>query len=85
MTVPLTPAFQVESPGRDVDTYLFRSRGKRLLALHRRAPGTAAGPVTVRLNGWRARNLSTGQIHDREGRLTLTLDPITPLFLEIGR
>ncbi len=80
----LAPPFRVEAPGSDVDTYLFRSHGRRLLALHRRAPGGAAGPVTVHLKGWRARDLVTDRMHDG-GPLSLTLDPVTPVFLEISR
>ena len=85
LTVP--PAFRVEAPEGDVDTYLFRSQGRRLLALHRRAPG--AGPeavpeeVIVHLNGAGARDLVTGQVYGGAERLSLTLGPVTPAFLEI--
>jgi Beta-galactosidase len=80
----LTPAFPVEAPGDDVDTYLFRSRGQLLLALQRRALGETAETVTVTLHGRPARDLASGRDYGHMTRLTLTLDPITPVFLAIG-
>ena len=81
----LAPAFRIEAPDNDVDTYVFRSRGKRRLAPHRRVPGGNAGPVTIHLNGWRARDIATGRIHDGAARVSATHDAITLVFLEIGR
>ena len=83
--LPLTPAFRVAAPDNDVDTYLFRSRGQRLLALHRRARGTAPESVTLDLNGSHARDVVTGHDYGRPGRVVLTLDPIMPAFVEISR
>lgn len=81
----LAPAFRVEAPGNDVDTYLFRSQGRRLLALQRHAPEDTSEIVSIDLNGWHARDLVTGRDYGRRTNLTLTLDPITPAFLEIWR
>ena len=83
LTAPAAPAFAVDSPDNDVDTYMFVSRGKRLLALHRRAPGGAVGPVTVYMHGSRASDVVTGQDHAASELLTLMLDPVTPIVLEI--
>jgi hypothetical protein len=79
------PAFRVEAPNRDVDSWLFRSRGQRLLALQRRTPGETTETVTVDLHGQQARDLATGRDYGRPARLAVTLDPITPVFLEIDR
>ena len=38
----LAPAFHVEAPNHDVDTYVYRSHGQRLLALQRRTPSETA-------------------------------------------
>ena len=73
--------FPVEGPDRDVDSYVFRG----LLALHRRAPGNGPETVTVDLGHWHARDLATGARLPGTGRQTLTLDPIVPVFLELGR
>jgi hypothetical protein len=82
----VTPAFRVEgAPDNDVETYLFRSGGRRLLALHRRAPGQAPETVTVDLQGRNARDIAADHDYGRPGRLVLTLDPIRPIVLEISR
>ncbi len=81
----VAPAFRVEAPNNDVETYLFRSRGGRMLALHRHTVGETNEIVSVDLHGWRARDIVTGHDYGRQGRLVLTLDPITPVILEIGR
>jgi hypothetical protein len=81
----LAPAFRVESPNDYVDTYLFRSRGHQLLALQRRAPGDTPETVTVDLNGQRARDIAADHDYGRSERLTVTLSPMTPIFLEIDR
>ena len=75
----LVPAFQVAAPDNDVETYVYRSQGQRLLALQRREAGSAPETVTVDLNGWQARG------YGRQQRLTLTLDPVTPAILELTR
>jgi hypothetical protein len=79
----LTPAFGVE--GNDVETYLFRSKGQRLLALQRGTPGQTAETVTIDLHGRHARDIATGRDYGRQERLTLELDPVAPTLLEIGR
>jgi hypothetical protein len=79
------PAFRVEAPNHDVDIYLYRSHGRRLLALQRRAPEEKPETVAVELNGQRARDIASGHDYGRPERLTLTLDPITPVLLAIGR
>ncbi len=79
------PAFGVEAPNRDVDTFVYLSRGCRLLALQRR---TATGPpetVTIHLNGRHARDIGTGHDYGRANRVVLVLDPVTPVFLEISK
>jgi hypothetical protein len=84
-TLTIAPAFRVEAPNNDVDIYLYRSHGRRLLALQRRAPGETSETVTVDLNGWHARDIASDQDYGRPKRLNLTIDPIEPVFLEIGR
>jgi len=81
----LAPAFRVEAQDNDVDSYLFRSRGHRLLALQSHTPRETSENVTVELNGASARDMVTGQDYGKPARLELTLDRITPIFLEIGR
>ena len=81
----LAPAFGVEAPANDVETYLFRSRGRRLLAMQRRAPGETPETVTVDLHEWHARDVATEHDYGGQEHLVLTLDPVTPIFLEIGR
>lgn len=80
-----TPAIHVEAPNSDVDSWLFRSRGGRLLALQRRLPGQTTETVTVDLNGQLVRDLATGHDYGRPARLNLTLDPIAPVFLQLDR
>jgi hypothetical protein len=75
----LAPTFRVEAPNNDVDTYLYRYQGHRLLALQQRKPGSAAETLTVDLHGWQARG------YGRQQRLALRLDPITPTVLELDR
>ena len=75
----LAPTFRVEAPNNDVDTYLYRCHGRRLLALQQRQPTEAPETVTVDLHGWQADG------YGRQQRLTLTLDPITPIVLELTR
>jgi hypothetical protein len=50
-----------------------------LLALQQSKPGPAPETVTVDLRGWQAHG------YGRQQRLTLTLDPITPIVLELTR
>lgn len=75
----LAPRFAVTSPNNDIDTYLYRSSGRRLLALQQRKPGPAPEIVSVDLHGWQARG------YGRQQRVTLTVDPITPGILELTR
>ncbi len=77
----LDPAFRVEVTDGNVETWLFRSEGTLMLALQRRTPGDASGLVSVDLKGWRARDIGSGEVYN--GKITLTLDPITPIFLEL--
>jgi hypothetical protein len=77
----LKPAFQVEAPNNDVDIWLYRSRGRRLLALQRRALGETSETVTIHLDGAHARDIQTN--HEYGDTVSLTLDPVTPAFLEI--
>jgi hypothetical protein len=79
------PAFRVEAPDNNVDAYLFRSRGQRLLALQRHTPGEAPETITVELHGWQARDIATDRDYGRQQRLVLTIDPITAIFLELRR
>jgi hypothetical protein len=81
----LAPAFRVAAPNNDVETYLFRSRGGRMLALHRQTFSGTNEIVSVDLHGWRARDIVTGHDYGRQGHLALTLDPVMPVLLEIGR
>jgi hypothetical protein len=81
----LAPRFRVEAPNNDVETYLFRSLGRWLLALQRRTPGDAPETISVNLVGRHARDIATGRDYGRQDRLVLTPDPITPIFLELGR
>jgi hypothetical protein len=55
-----------------------------MLALQRGAPGESAKTVTVDLHGWHARDIATGHDYGRRERLELTLDPVTPIFLELA-
>jgi hypothetical protein len=84
-TLTLAPAFPVEAPNRDVDSWLFRSHGQSLLALQRRTPEQTTETVTVDLHGHQARDLATGHDYGRPARLTLTIGPVTPQFLAIDR
>jgi hypothetical protein len=79
----LAPIFPVES--NDVDTYLYRSQGRRLLALQQHKPGSTPETVVVDLHGWQARDLVTGRDLGRQQRLLLTLDPARPNILELTR
>ena len=72
-------AVQVTPTNVEVETYLFRSHGRRLLALQQRNPGSVPESVTVELHGRQPCG------HGRQQRLTLTLDPITPTILESDR
>ncbi len=80
-TIKTQPRFTVHGYG--IDQYLFRSRGRLLLALQRRATGDTSASVTVTLNGQPARDVVSGKPISANG--AVTLDPITPTFLEIGR
>jgi hypothetical protein len=80
----VSPIFRVDAPRDDVETYLFRSRGLRMLALQRRAPGETPEAVNVELHGARAINIVTGVDYGRPEHLVLTIDPVTPTFLQIG-
>jgi Beta-galactosidase len=82
--LPLAPAFRVTAADDDIDIYLFHSRGRRLLALQRHAPGKTPEKVTVDLHGSRVRDIATNHDYGRADHLNLMLDPITPTFLEIG-
>jgi hypothetical protein len=84
-TLPIAPAFRIEAPHNDIDTYLYRSHGKRLLALQRRTAGETSETVTVDLNGWHARDIASGQDYGRPKRLDVTIGPVTPVFLEVER
>jgi hypothetical protein len=75
----LRPVFRVEPS--NVETYMFRSAGRRLLAVQQRKPGDAK--ITVELHGWYARDIATDHDYGRQDRLVLTLDPITPVFLDL--
>jgi hypothetical protein len=75
----LVPTFRVEAPNNDIDTYLYRYHGHRLLALQQHKPDSAPETVAMDLHGWQARGYA------RQQRLTLTLDPITPSVLELTR
>jgi hypothetical protein len=81
----LAPIFRVEAPNNDVESYLYRSRGHRLLALQRRAPGGTPETVTVELHFWHARDLAAHHDYGRRERLAVTIDPVTPIFLELER
>jgi hypothetical protein len=77
------PQFSVEAPDHDVDTFVYRSNGHRLLALQLRAAGQKPETVTVDLRASAARDMSTGHDYGHPGRLVLTLDPIAPSILEL--
>jgi hypothetical protein len=79
----LVPAFRVNAPDNDVDLFVYRSRGHRLLALHRHAARDTSETVTLLLNGAHARDIASDHDYGRQERLVLTLDGITPTILEI--
>jgi Beta-galactosidase len=81
----VTPMFRVEAPDNDVESHVYIAHGQRLLALQRGAAKQTPETVTVELNGSHARDLATGRDYGKPARLMLTLDPITPAFLEIDR
>jgi hypothetical protein len=82
-TLKLAPVFAVDK--NDVDTFLYRSRGRQLLALQQRKPGSAPESISVDLHGWQVRDVATGRDYGRPQRVVLTLDPITPSILELIR
>jgi len=63
----------------------FHAEGRHLLALQRRTPGSAQETVIVDLGRRPARDLITGRDLGRAGRLSVSLDPIVPTVLELGR
>jgi hypothetical protein len=81
----IAPAYRIEAPDNDVDAYVYRSHERRLLALQSRAVRDTGEIITLVLNGAHARDVVTGRDYGRSKRLTLTIDPITPIFLEIDR
>ena len=83
--VKLRPAIKVEAPDGDVETYLYNSGNRRFLALHPRALRQTQETVTMHLNGREARDLATGQRYTGAQSVTVTLDLVTPVFLELGR
>jgi hypothetical protein len=82
--IPITAAVPVMAPDNDVDVYSFRSRGRRLLVLQRRARGQGIETISVDTHGARARDIATNRDLGH-GVLTLDLDPIAPSFLELSR
>jgi hypothetical protein len=78
----LAPRYRVETQG--VDSFVYRSNGRRLLALQLRAAGQKNLAVTVDLHGQAARDIATGHDYGRPERLVLTLDPVAPTILELG-
>ena len=80
----LAPRYRVEAPNSDVDTFVYRSNGHRLLALQLRAAGQEPETVTIDLRGSAARDIATGHDYGHPGRLALTLDPVAPAILELG-
>jgi hypothetical protein len=84
-TLTIAPVFRVEAPNNDVDTWLFRSGGRQLLALQSHSPRETPETVTVDLHGRRVRDITADHDYGHQGRLVLTVDPITPTILEISR
>jgi Beta-galactosidase len=80
-SLPNHPLFAVKGDSGAVDAHLFRVRGHYLLALQQHATGKTPQRVTVRLHGWSARDVVTGKPLGPDG--TLTVDPVTPTFLEM--
>ncbi len=78
------PQYPVEAPNHDVDSFVYRSNGHRLLALQLRAAGQKPETVTVDPRGSAARDIATGQDYGHPGRLVLTLDPVEPAILELS-
>ena len=82
--VKLRPSIKVEAPDGDVETYMYAAGKRGFLALHPRALRQTPEPVTLHLNGREARDLASGQRYTGGQRVTVTLDPVTPVFLEIS-
>jgi hypothetical protein len=78
----LKPPYRIDAP--DVDTFTYRSNGRLLLALLRRAAGHGTETVTVDLHGSAARDIATGHDYGHTGNLVMTLDPVAPTILELG-
>jgi hypothetical protein len=53
--------------------------------LQQERPGDTQETVVVALHGWHARDLATGRDYGLTQRLVVTLDPVTPGFLELAR
>lgn len=83
--VRLQPGFPVQAPDGDVEAYVFGSHGHQLLALQRREPHEPVAAITVRLQGQQARDLVTGRDYGRHRTLHLSLGPVTPIVLDLGR
>ncbi len=79
------PVVRVEAPDNDIETWLFRSDGRQLLALQRRKPQDAPETITIDLHGRHARDIATGRDYGRPDRLVLTAGPVTPILLELSR
>jgi hypothetical protein len=63
--------------------YLYR--GHRLLALQRHAATDTAETVGVELHGADARDIASGKDYGRVRHLSLTIDGVTPVILEVQR
>ena len=82
---PVKARFVVEAPDNDVETWLYQSGPDLLLALHRARASASAETVTVHLNGWRARDLISGLDWPAGDAVTVRLDGVVPLILELRR
>ena len=77
-------AFALDPPRDDVETYVYRAGADRIVALHRRMAGDTPLSVTLTLPGGAVRDLLSGHDLGRPRRLTLTLDAVTPVVLEVS-
>src|ERR1700722_848424 len=79
----LAAAFPVQAPADDIDRFLYQYRGHRLLALQRHAATEGSETVEVDLHGADARDVASGKDYGRARHLSLTLDGVTPIILEV--
>ena len=80
---PVKARFAVDAPDKDVETWMYRAGRQTLLALHRARAAAETETVTLHLGGWRARDLTHGRDLPAVEAVTLHLDGVAPLLLEV--